>query len=451
MRILVIEDNHSLNQSLQMHFEESGYQVSGETTIAGALASIRSNVPDLIMLDQQLPDGHGIELLSDIQQHHDDMPVIMMTGAHDLDLAIKAIKIGAFDFIHKPIQMDALTHSVKRAFEHMRLSRQVAALQNHETTQATLGNMIGQSQAMLNVSKEIALVSESDARVLITGETGTGKEVVARAIHHHSQRKGLFLAVNSAAIVDTLMESELFGHEKGAFTGASSRKLGKFELAREGTLFLDEIGEMNLALQAKLLRVLQEGSFERVGGTQQLVTNARIIAATNRDLDQQVKEGHFREDLLYRLKTIQIHLPPLRERREDIALLCTALLEKLATALHKRLPTITDDALQQIVNYSWPGNVRELENVLTQALVRARKDAIITTEHINLPNNPPQRPNDLGTTQPLPSLAQIEAEHIQKVLEATAFHKGQTCSILEISRPALDRKIQKYGLGMNTQ
>jgi DNA-binding NtrC family response regulator len=323
----------------------------------------------------------------------------------------------------------------------------VAALSTGSEELAALGDMIGKSRLMVQVSKEIALASESDASVLITGESGTGKELVARAIHAHSGRCGLFLAVNCAAIVDTLLESELFGHEKGAFTGAVARKAGRFELAGDGTLFLDEIGELVPRLQAKLLRVLQERTFERLGGTQTLMTNARIVAATNRDIKQEADAGRFREDLLYRLDVIHIHVPPLRERREDIPLLVEGLLARIATAVHKPRISVTDDAVAQLAAYAWPGNVRELENVLTQAVVRAR-GSILDRDSMRLPRDaaPAASNGAVQASLELQTLGAVEAAHVRRVLEHTHGHKGKACAILGISRPALDRKIRKYGL-----
>ena len=320
--LLIVEDDAALNYTLGVHFEERGFQISNALSVAEAWQCVVTAAPNVVLLDQQLPDGTGLELLGPLLERELDLPVIMITALNDLELAIRAIQQGAYDYIHKPIQIQELEHVLNRALEHQRLARKLTALRSSTDQQAEpVGKMIGQSRAMIAISKEIALVARSPARVLITGESGTGKEVVARAIHTHSNRESPFLAVNCAAIVDTLLESELFGHEKGAFTGAVARKPGKFELASEGTLFLDEVGELAPPLQAKLLRVLQEGVFERVGGTQQIATQARVIAATNRDLDAEVKAGRFRGDLLYRLKVFAIHIPPLRERRENIPLL----------------------------------------------------------------------------------------------------------------------------------
>ncbi|MCP3869703.1 MAG: sigma-54-dependent Fis family transcriptional regulator [Gammaproteobacteria bacterium] len=446
-KLLIIEDDESLNQMLQFHFEDAGNQVEGVTSCREGLSFLSKSAFDLILLDQQLPDGTGLELLKQIRTEEPGQAVVMMTGQHDLELAIQAIKNGAADFVHKPIKTDQLQIVVDRVLENRRLSREVKALQP-DPDRVDQKGLIGRSDAMLTVSKEIALCAPSNTTVLIGGESGTGKEVVARLIHTHSGRTGPFVAVNCAAIVDTLLESELFGHEKGAFTGAVARKLGKFELSQDGTLFLDEIGELAQPLQAKLLRALQEQVFERVGGTQLISTNARIIAASHRDLFEQAAAGHFREDLAYRLKVVSIKLPPLRERRDDIPLLAQALMERIALKIHKPVLQITDQALTQLQSYDWPGNVRELENLLTQALVQARGN-VLTPDLLPLRGHSPAVAATAAPPQEdrvLRTLDQVEAEHIQQVLDHTRGHKGKSCEILGISRPALDRKIKKYTL-----
>jgi two-component system response regulator AtoC len=448
-RLLIIEDDAALNQMLQLHFEDAGYRVEGVKSCTGGLELLRKSAFDLILLDQQLPDGTGLELLRRLCSEDPGQAIVMMTGQHDLELAIQAIKEGAADFIHKPIKIDQLQIVVDRVLENRRLSREVEALQPDPLDRVEQRGLIGRSEAMLQVSKEIALCATSNANVLIGGESGTGKEVVARLIHTHSGRSGPFVAVNCAAIVDTLLESELFGHEKGAFTGAVGRKPGKFELAQDGTLFLDEIGELAPQLQAKLLRAIQEQVFERVGGTQQITTNARIIAATHRDLFAEAAAGRFREDLAYRLKVVSIQLPPLRERREDIPLLARALMERIAHKVHKPVLQITDQALAKLQSHDWPGNVRELENLLTQALVQARAN-VLTPDLLPFRESsappPSDPPNEADTLPVLRTLDQLEAEHIQRVLNHTGGHKGKSCDILGISRPALDRKIKKYEL-----
>lgn len=448
-RLLIIEDDHSLNQMLQLHFEEQGFVVEGATRCDEGIERIRGSAYDLLLLDQKLPDGQGIDLLRRIGEESLNQCVIMMTGQHDLELAIEAIKLGAADFIHKPVKIGELQHVVERVLENQRLAREVKALQPDKLEPASHQELIGRGEAMLQVSKEIALSAGSNATVLITGESGTGKEVVARLIHNHSGVPGPFVAINCAAIVDSLLESELFGHEKGAFTGASERKQGKFELAQDGTLFLDEIGELAPSLQAKLLRVLQEQTFERVGGSQQIRTNARIITATHRNLFAETAEGRFREDLAYRLKVVSIQLPPLRDRREDIPLLAEALVARIARKIHKPVARLTDATLGALRDYDWPGNVRELENLLTQALVHARTD-VLTPDLLLFPardDSPPGSRSAANSEAPWErTLDQVEAEHIQRVLEHTGGHKGRSCEILGISRPALDRKIKKYDL-----
>jgi DNA-binding NtrC family response regulator len=441
-RILIIEDDLPLSQMLALHFEDQGADVTTVARCAAGLAQAQATAYDLILLDQQLPDGNGIELLPRLVEQTPDTPIIMMTGQHDLELAIQAIKQGAADFIHKPLKTATLQATVDRL-----LSRSTPAAET-QTPTAKTGDLIGRSDAMLEVSKQIALSAGNAATILITGESGTGKEVVARLVHEHSGRSGRFVAINCAAIVDTLLESELFGHEKGAFTGADRIKAGKFELAENGTLFLDEIAELAPALQAKLLRALQERMIERVGSTTTIAVSARIIAATHRDLFALTDQGRFREDLAYRLNVINIPVPPLRERKDDIPLLASALLSKAAKQHMTATPPLTAAAIQALQAHDWPGNVRELENVLTQAMVLARDGPIDITElrlrdrQEGLPTNSPAQADETA----LPSLDQVEAAHIQRVLDHTGGHKGRSCDILGISRPALDRKIQKYGL-----
>lgn len=448
-RILIIEDDSALNQMLGFHFEENGFEVDSAGTLEEAHGYLEAHAVDIILLDQHLPDGTGMQLLLEKPEVTADAEVIMLTGQHDLELAIDAIKQGAADFIHKPVNIDSLQHAVGKAMENRMLSRQVRALQAAQTSTAAPRELIGRGEAMLQISKEIALCANSGATVLITGESGTGKEVVARLIHQHSGRNGPFIAINCAAIVDNLLESELFGHEKGSFTGANVRKAGKFELAQDGTMFLDEIGELAPNLQAKLLRVLQENVYERVGGTQLLQTNARIIAATNRNLFEEAAAGRFREDLAYRLDVIAIHLPPLRERLEDIPLLAKSLMARIAETIHRPQLALSDAAIAKLSSYHWPGNVRELENVLTQAMVRARA-GVLSPDLLNVDNEHAPQTNTGAVTDntndPTKTLEQVESEYIQRVLTHCGGHKGKTCKLLNISRPALDRKIAKFDL-----
>jgi two-component system response regulator AtoC len=444
-RLLIIEDDEALSEMLALHFEDAGIQVERADRVTSGLRVAQAQIPDLVLLDQQLPDGEGRDLIARLLALDPDLPVLMMTGTHDLELAIDAIQQGAADFVHKPVDLQDLDSRIGRLLEQRRAARQTDVPADNPAAPPERA-LIGRSEAMLAVSKAIALSARSDATALISGESGTGKEVVARLIHQHSGRGGPFVAVNCAAIVDSLLESELFGHEKGAFTGAHARKQGRFEQAEDGTLFLDEIGELALPLQAKLLRALQERVFERVGGSEAIGTNARIIAATNRDLLAEAGTGRFREDLAYRLKVIEIRVPPLRERLDDIPLLAAGLLSRIGKRLGRLGPRVSDAALRRLEAHDWPGNVRELENALTQATLQARH-GLITPELLPLSG-------DRGTAElscenaplPLKSLAEVEAEHIQRVLNHVRGHKGQTCDILGISRPALDRKIAKYAL-----
>lgn len=444
-RLLIIEDDPDLGPVLELEFVDYGYEVQWVQSCNAGLEALRQHAVDLILLDQHLPDGTGYDLLGQIKAAEPQMPIIMMTAIHDLELAIESLKAGASDFIHKPFKSEELLRVTDKAIESRRMQRKLSILQEETRPPVSNSEFIGCSQAMLEVSKRIALCAQSHANVLITGESGTGKEIVAKLIHHHSGLKGPFVAVNAAAIVDTLLESELFGHEKGAFTGANARKLGRFELAQDGTIFLDEIGDLAQPLQAKILRVLQEGTFDRVGGTQTISTNARVITATHRDLHGEVSEGRFREDLLYRLNVIHIHIPPLRERRDDVPLLVGALMDRIAPKVHRPPLRVSDAAMKALVSYDWPGNVREMENLLTQAIVNAR-DGWLTPELLPLQNRTVIVANAPGDSGPLLSLDEIEAQHIQRVLQHTQGHKGQSCEILAISRPALDRKIKKYQL-----
>jgi DNA-binding NtrC family response regulator len=448
--ILIIEDNEAFSELLFMHLEDINHSPQAAYSIEQARQLLRENMPDAVLLDQQLPDGFGIDLLKEIVASPPYPPVIMITGVTDNMLAIQAMGLGAYDFIRKPMDEIELDITLSNALKSYRLSRQVSAITDTDDYKVDIGQIIGQSPAILDICKTIGSIASKNAPVLITGESGTGKEVVARALHYHSSRTGLFLPINCSALAENLLESELFGHEKGSFTGANTRKEGKFELAVDGTLFLDELGEMPPSLQAKLLRVLQDGSFARVGGSQTIQSNARILAATNRDLKAMVKAGKFREDLYYRLNVIHIHLPPLRERPQDISILTEHLLGKINTKQHTAIKKITEKAWRNITSYHWPGNVRELENALTRAAILARTDSI-TPDLMALPKEPESENNtaqqaETKSSLRLISLDLLEKEHIQKILEHTRWHKGKACEILEISRPALDRKIIKYEL-----
>ncbi len=459
--ILIVEDDEVFSRLLSMHLEDLGHRPQVARDLAQARDLLDQFTPDAVLLDQQLPDGYGMDLLKEIRGEKEAPPVIMVTGISDNTLVIEAMKAGAYDFVRKPMDELELDTTLENALQSHRLSRKVHAIHSVAEEVVTLDRIVGRSPQITRLLKTIGSVAASDASVLITGESGTGKEVVARAIHHHSERNGLFLPVNCSAIVENLLESELFGHEKGAFTGADRRKLGKFELAADGTLFLDELGELPLGLQAKLLRVLQEGTFERVGGTEVLHTQARIVAATNRDLEAMVQEGRFREDLYYRLNVVNITLPPLRERMEDLPLLIEHLLQRINQRLHTRVGKISEAAWRVMNGYDWPGNVRELENVLTRAAVLCRGDTItpdlLGIESSAVAGQAEARTGGVGTASgdleekpELVPLEEIERRHVKKILEYTRWHKGKTCEILGISRPALERRIRKYGFDQSS-
>jgi len=448
-KILIIEDDEVFSELLSMFLEDRGHEPQVANTLSQARQLVETNTPDAILLDQQLPDGLGIEFLKLVVEDSLHPPVIMITGISDNALAIKAMRMGAHDFIRKPMDEVELETSLKNALKSHRLSRQIMAVTQDGDYQIDVSQIVGNSPEILEICKTIGCVAASNATVLITGESGTGKEVVAHALHHHSERPGLFLPVNCSALSENLLESELFGHEKGSFTGAFAHKEGKFEQTDEGTLFLDELGEMPPSLQAKLLRVLQEGRFERVGGTRTLTSNSRIIAATNRDLKAMIADGSFREDLFYRLNVVHIHIPPLRERMQDLPLLIEHLLAKINIRQHTSIKNITESAWRRLQAYQWPGNIRELENTLTRAAVLARGDSI-GIDLLNLPDGNPVAGNSQELVDEssfrLVSLQQLEHEHIAAVLQHERWHKGRACEILGISRPALERKIAKYEL-----
>ncbi|MCW9023111.1 MAG: sigma-54 dependent transcriptional regulator [Gammaproteobacteria bacterium] len=448
--ILIIEDDKVFSELLVMHLEEQDHNAYIAYSLEQAREIIHTKAIDAILLDNQLPDGLGIDLLKEIAEPSFQVPVIMITGVSDNTLAIEAMRSGAYDFIRKPMDKVELDITLNNALKTHRLSRQITAIIEGDDYQINVGQIVGNSPAILDICKTIGSVASSNAPVLITGESGTGKEVVARALHNHSGRSGLFLPINCSALAENLLESELFGHDKGSFTGAIAHKAGKFELAVDGTLFLDEVGEMSTALQAKLLRVLQEGSFERVGGIQTLHTNTRIIAATNRNLKEMIQEGNFREDLYYRLNVVHTHIPPLRDRMDDLPLLTEHLLVKINNKQHTKVKYLAENAWQHMKAYQWPGNIRELENILTRASVLARTDTI-TADLLALPQDTDialdkTQINVNSNTVSLISLDDLEQEHIKSILEHTHWHKGKTCEILGISRPALDRKIAKYNL-----
>ncbi len=442
-RILIIDDESSLLESLEMFLTEKGYEVDCALTAGEGLEKVPSFNPDVVILDVRLPDMDGLEALKRIHLRH-KKKVIIITAFHDMDTTIRAVKSGAFEYIPKPIDVEELEKALDRALEFSGTARGFRGVTLDPDFVYEAGKIVGRSREMKEIFKAVGRLSENRVTVLIEGETGTGKELIARAIHHHSpQKEQPFRAINCSTIVSTLLESELFGHERGAFTGASAAKRGKFELAGEGTIFLDEVGEIPIELQAKLLRFLQEKEFERIGGEKRIKSNARVIAATNKDLWSMVQKGAFREDLYYRLNVATIRIIPLRERKSDIPALVEYILGKINHDLRKSIRKVEEMAVQRMMEYDWPGNVRELENVLTHAVINTQGDVILEELITPLLGRKTVREMEVPNGH---SLQEIEKEYIIGVLNRTRWHLGKACGLLGLSRPTLRNKLRLYGI-----
>ena len=448
--ILIVDDEPNLRKTLTEILMTRGYNTIEASQGRAAIEILNQSTPDLIFTDWKMPVLGGEELLQYLrrQPHLASIPVIVITAYGSSHSAIEAVRLGAYDFVTKPFDIDEIVLAAERALDHSSLNREIERLRPHEG-QAQVpgaGRLIGSSGPMLDVFIMIGKVAETDSTVLICGESGTGKELVAEAIHNYSQRKDKpFVVVNCAALPESLLETELFGHERGAFTGAVGRKIGRFEMAEGGTVFLDEIGELSPNLQSKLLRVLQERTFERVGGTEKIRGNFRILAATNRDLDVSVREKVFREDLYYRLNVVRIHIPPLRERRSDIVPLAEHFL-RLYSAKNG-LPAVgfTDEAILMLQNYSYPGNVRELENMVERAVLIARGRAIMS-EHLPMSNNVSAGQWEIGLLS-LPfhkSIAELEKRLIEKAIKDSGGNKSEAACRLQINRRLLYDKMEEY-------
>ncbi len=381
--VLVVDDEPEIRSLLSDLLGDEGYAVETAGTGAEAIEAIAKELPDLVMMDVKLPDQDGIAVLKQLKREHPDLEVIVMTAFGGSSTAIKAMEHGAYDYVTKPFEVDDLLATLKRVFEHADMSNEVSALRLElGKSAAERERIVGSSKPMLEVFKLIGKVAPSDATVLITGESGTGKELIAEALHRASKRNPHPLVkVSCAALPETLLETELFGHEKGSFTGAMTMRKGRFETANKGTIFLDEIGEMTLGTQTKLLRILQEREFERIGSNTPIKIDIRVIAATNRNLAEEVEKGKFREDLYYRLNVIHCHMPPLRDRKDDIPPLVEHFLVKFRYAPGAIPTSISEDALQRLMDYDWPGNVRELENAIERAVVLSRGNPI-TIDHL---------------------------------------------------------------------
>ena len=440
--ILIADDEKAIRRTLELHLCEEGYDVL--TALDGPEALVKAAVPevDLVLLDLRLPGMDGFEVLKIIKERRPALPVVMITAYDDMSTAIEAIRLGAIDHLGKPVDLDHLNEVIEKIFEMSDVSREGVIFCDSPEPHFEKNIMVGRSRSMKEVYKTIGAVADSRATVLIHGESGTGKELVARALHFNSRfRNRPFIAVACSALAPTLLESELFGHERGAFTRAYRTKPGKFELAQGGTLFLDEISETSLEIQVKLLRVLQEREFERVGGDETLKADVRIIAATNKDLSALVARNDFRKDLYYRLTVVTLDLPPLRERQEDIPMLVKFFLEKMRHEMGRSVDVVPQESMSRILEYSWPGNVRELENTLRRAVLLSHGNVLLP-EALRLDDSKG------GDKLPLmiKPLQELEREHIENILVFANYEKKRAARILGISRPTLDRRIREYGL-----
>ena len=445
-KILVIDDDPQIRELLNVNLKEMGHNVLLVDNGKKGLEIVDTENPELVICDLILPDLNGIKILEEIKEYNPKIQVILITAYYDMSSIIKAMQKGSFDYLQKPLDFDQLRIKITRALEIQSVSEQLDAYITEDSEVYQLENsLIGRTLSMQEIAKYIGQLSSNRVSVLLQGESGTGKELIAKIIHYTGISKDKpFIAVNCSGLSENLLESELFGHEKGAFTGAIKSKKGKFELAHDGTIFLDEIAELSINLQAKLLRVLQEREFERVGGEETIPMKARIIAASNKNLEKLVEEGNFREDLYYRLRVFTITMPPLRERKEDIPLLVVHFLKKINKELHKSVKKVPIKVMEKLQDHFWPGNVRELENTLKQAVVLSNSDVLLSENILLGPDTVISVKEDCyeGTL----SLAEVEKRHILKVLENVKGDKNKASTILGISKPTLYSKIEKYNL-----
>lgn len=446
-KILIIDDDSSTRESLMTYLNEQGeYEASAANCGNRGIEMVKRINPAVVILDIKMPDKNGLDVLKEIKEYDEVIQVIMITAFDDMNSTITAMQRGAYDYLEKPVDIMRLKLTIKRAIENSNLSKKLESLtpQKGEETDM-LNTLVGKSASMREIYKKIGQASATRITVTIQGESGTGKELIARVIHNSGITKDEpFIAINCTALPENLLESELFGHVKGAFTDAIKDKKGKFELAGEGTIFLDEISEMSFNLQAKLLRVLQEHVFERVGGENLMEMKARVITATNSNFTELVKKGKFREDLYYRLNVFTISPPPLRERKEDIELLVKHFLHKINTSLHKNVTKIPEDVMEMLVNYEWKGNVRELENVLMQGVVLSKGD-VLERENLLIKSLDIKKEVTPEVGRAV-SLEDLEKEHIRKVLDLTKWSVNEASKILGVSKATLYRKMEQYGI-----
>lgn len=471
-RILVIDDDRTVPRLIERTFEGQGVEVVAAANAADGMMELRRAPPDAVLLDIMLPESNGLEVARQIRELDAKLPIIFITVTEDSSTAIEAIKLGAYDYLLKPLDRQQVQELVQRAFETRRLMQSPVHMQPAQRPESGDDVLVGRSPQMLELYKQIGRVAAQDVSVLLRGESGTGKELVARAIYHHSHRKDrCFLAVNCAALSDTLLESELFGHEKGAFTGADRRHIGKFERCNGGTLFLDEIGDMSPSTQSKVLRVLQEQQFERIGGTETIETDVRIISATNRDIEGMIADGKFRLDLYHRLNTFEIVLPPLRDRQQDLELLIEHFLADFGRKLGRKVSGVSPEAMQLLAEHPWPGNVRELQAALGKAILMATgpvlvpeflPSAIVNQEQSQPPE--PQRSNADTDFARFLAARQAAASHdlyaeslqwmerllLQRVLQETQGNQSKAAEWLGITRSSLRHKIKTLGLTIDS-
>ena len=451
-RVLLVDDEPRVRASLRTVLEPT-YEILEAADAAEGLKSFKHDAPDLVLLDVILPGTDGLAALQTMRTENRAVPVIMLTGTKSVKTAVDAMKLGAADYLSKPFDVEELQIVIERTLGKQELEQEVRQLRAQVVQRYAFHNLIGKSPAMQEIYAKIEQVADSRTTVLVTGESGTGKELVAKAIHYNSARRERpFVALNCAALPETLIESELFGHEKGSFTDATARRVGQFELAHTGTLFLDEIGDLSAATQAKLLRVLQEREFTRVGGVQSIKVDVRIVAATNKNLDEMVRKNQFREDLYYRINVIALYLPPLRERGEDIALLAKHFLAKRIEEEKRPPQEFTKGSLELISHYPWPGNVREMENIIEQAFIWSKGSDVITPEH--LPNilrtdtrSTSLRDDTLAGRLSLEkAVMEFEREIILDALKRTTYVQTHAAAMLGISRRMLKYRMDTLGI-----
>ena len=440
-RILIVDDEQIVRESLTNWLKEESYQVEAAENGIQALEKIRQAPFQVVLLDLKMPGMDGLQVLMEVKKEFPDIEVIIMTAYGSVNTAVEAIKSGAYDYIVKPFDPEEVALLIKKILEHKNLILENILLRQKLEDKYEFEDLIGKSAAMQQVFELIRNVAPTQATVLITGESGTGKELAAKAIHAISPRRyEPFIALSCGALPDTLLESELFGYEKGAFTGAAHTKKGRFEMADGGTLFLDEVGEISLKTQIDLLRVLQEKSFRRLGGTELIKVDVRIISATNRDLAQAMTQGIFRSDLFYRLNVVGLHLPSLRERREDIPLLAKHFLRRYAIEINKKIERLTSSALELLMEYNWPGNVRELENAIERAVVISPGHELTDKDFTFLQPSP-----GILNEPSSKNLQELEKQHIHRILEENHWNISKTAVDLGIDRVTLYNKIKKYG------